>query len=34
LASWLGVNLRILNTALNTYWNNRLLARPDEHGFD
>ena len=34
LAIWHGVNLRMLNTALNTYWNNRLLASHDGQGFD
>lgn len=34
LAIWHGVNMRLLQTALNTYWNNRLLASHDGRAFD
>ena len=34
LALWHGCNMRLLQTALNTYWNNRLLASHDGRAFD
>jgi hypothetical protein len=34
LALWHGCNMRLLQTALNTYWNNRMLASHDGRGFD
>lgn len=34
LALWHGCNMRLLQTALSTYWNDRIVARHAGRGFD